>query len=144
MKSSFAWLFTLVSALFTPVSAAGAAPAGAKVKRVALADPRAVPAGVYSRVYLQKQNLWTAVQPKVIPMDNVRAALAAVESGNVDAAMVYKTDAAISKKVRVAVAIPPAEGPEIHYPMAVMKDSKQIEAARRFLHYLDSDDAARV
>jgi molybdate transport system substrate-binding protein len=116
----------------------------AAIKRIALADPKTVPAGIYSRAYLQKLHLWTAIEPKVVPTDNVRAALAAVESGNVEAGMVYKTDAAISKKIKVACEIPRAEGPDISYPMAVIKDSGRIEIAKAFLAYLDSDEATKV
>ncbi len=70
-------------------------------KKLALAEPRSVPAGIYAREYLEKLGLWEAVKEKVVPTENVRAALAAVESGNVDAGIVYKTDALISKKVKV-------------------------------------------
>ncbi len=118
--------------------------AGPAVKRVALADPQTVPAGIYSRQYLEQLNLWNAVEPKVIATDNVRAALAAVESGNVEAGMVYKTDAAISRKVRIVFEVPAGDGPKISYPMAVIKDSRQPKAARQFLEYLDSDAAGRV
>lgn len=118
--------------------------AGDKVKRLALADPKTVPAGIYAKEYLEKAKLWAAVQPKVIPTDNVRAALAAVESGNVEAGMVYKTDAAISKKVKVALEIPAKDGPAISYPMALVKESKQLDAAARFLKHLGSDEAGRV
>jgi len=114
------------------------------VKRIALADPQAVPAGVYSRAFLERQKLWAAVEPKVVPTDNVRAALAAVESGNVEAGMVFKTDAAISRRVRVSCEIPRADGPEIRYPSAVVKDSNHVEAAKKFVHYLNSDEAAKV
>ena len=116
----------------------------AAVKRIALADPQTVPAGIYSRRYLEKLGLWTALAPKVVPTDNVRAALAAVESGNVEAGMVYKTDAAISKHVKIACAVPPGEGPDILYPMAQVRDSKDPAAARKFLDYLNSAEAARV
>ena len=116
----------------------------ADIKRIALADPQTVPAGIYSKKYLDKLGLWPALAPKVVPTDNVRAALAAVESGNVEAGMVYKTDAAISKKVRIAFAVPPAEAPGIVYPMAMIKDSKDPAAARKFLDYLNSTAAARV
>ena len=115
-----------------------------KVKRVALADPKAVPAGVYSKEYLQKLKLWKNVSPKVIPTENVRAALAAVESGNVEVGMVYKTDAGISKKVKVAYEVPRAEGPDISYPIAVVKDSKESDAAKAFLKYFESAAAAKV
>lgn len=118
--------------------------ASAEIKRVAVADPKAVPAGVYAKAYLTKLNLWAVVEPKVIPTENVRAALAAVESGNVEAGIVYKTDAAISKKVKIAWEIPRAEGPDISYPVALVKESKQLEAAKKFLQYLDSSDATKV
>lgn len=116
----------------------------AEIKRVALADPKTVPAGIYSKTYLEKIKLWPAIAPKVVPTDNVRAALAAVESGDVEAGMVYKTDAAISKKVRIACEISRVNGPDISYPMAVVKESKQPEAAKKFLRYLDSENAAKI
>jgi molybdate transport system substrate-binding protein len=118
--------------------------AGDKVKRIALADPKTVPAGIYAKTYLEKMKLWPAIEPKVVPTDNVRAALAAVESGNVEAGMVYTTDAAVSKKVKVAYPVPRADSPDISYPMAVVKESKQPEAAKRFIQYLDSEAAAKV
>lgn len=114
------------------------------VRRIALADPKAVPAGVYAKEFLQRENLWDKVQPKIVPVDNVRAALAAVESGSIEVGMVYKTDAAISKKVKIAYEVPAASGPKISYPMAVLKESKRVESARRFEDYLGSDDAAKI
>jgi molybdate transport system substrate-binding protein len=118
--------------------------AGVKIRRIALADPKAVPAGVYARAYLEKQNLWSAVAPKIVPTDNVRAALAAVESGNIEAGIVFKTDAAISKKVKVTYEVPVKDGPKISYPVAVTTNSKSVESAKRFLDYLNSDDAAKI
>lgn len=118
--------------------------AKAEVKRIALADPKTVPAGIYAREYLERTELWSAVERKVVPMDNVRAALSAVESGNVEVGIVYKTDANISKKVKVAYEVPMKEGPAISYPMAVVKASEKPAVARRFLDYLGSDQAARV
>jgi molybdate transport system substrate-binding protein len=117
---------------------------GEKIQHVALADPQSVPAGIYAREYLRKIHLWDAIAPKVVPMANVRAALAAVESGDAEAGIVYKTDAAISKKVQVAYAVPRADGPKISYPMALMKEAREPAAARSFLAYLESDAAGRV
>jgi molybdate transport system substrate-binding protein len=116
----------------------------AKVKRLALAETRTVPAGIYAKEYLQKQNLWHALESKVIPTENVRAALAAVEAGNVDAGIVYKTDARISKKVRIAYEIPVGEGPVISYAMAMVKDAKQPKAAGAFLDYLAGAEAGII
>jgi molybdate transport system substrate-binding protein len=118
--------------------------AGGKVTRLALADPQAVPAGLYAREYLQKLHLWSQIAPKVIPMSNVRAALAAVESGDAEAGIVYKTDAAISKKIRIAYEVPSLEGPKISYPVAVIKDCPSPQAAEAFLKYLESDQAGKV
>jgi molybdate transport system substrate-binding protein len=115
--------------------------AAAKVGNIALAEPQTVPAGIYAKEYLEQHGLWSKVIDKVVPTENVRAALAAVESGNVDAGIVYKTDAAISKNVRVAYEVPPGQGPSISYPVAVLKESRQIDAAKRFVEFLASDAA---
>src|SRR5207247_2905774 len=68
--------------------------------RVALADPDTVPAGSYARQWLAP--IWAALQPKIVPTLDVRAALAAVETGNASAAVVYKTDARIARKAEIA------------------------------------------
>jgi molybdate transport system substrate-binding protein len=117
---------------------------GTGVTKLALGDPKAVPAGVYAKAWLTKFQVWDAIEPKVVPTENVRGALAAVASGNVDAGVVYKTDAAISKKVRIAYEVPRGDGPDIRYPMAMVKASAQPEAAKKFLEYLDSDEAAGI
>jgi len=114
------------------------------IGHIALADPQTVPAGIYAREYLGKIHLWEKIAPKVVPMANVRAALAAVESGDAEAGIVYKTDAAISKKTRVAYEVPRQDGPRIRYPMAVMKEAREQKAALAFLEYLDSDAAGRL
>jgi molybdate transport system substrate-binding protein len=113
-------------------------------RKLALAEPQTVPAGIYAREYLQKLGLWDAVKEKVVPTENVRAALAAVESGNVDAGIVYKTDSLISKKVKIAVEVPAADGPKISYPVAVLRSSKQPDRARKFAEYLAGPMARSV
>ena len=118
--------------------------AGDKIKRLALAETKTVPAGIYAREYLQKQNLWAAVEAKVIPTENVRAALSAVEAGNADAGIVYKTDASISRKVKIVYEVPAHDATNISYPMAVTTDSKQPAAAKAFLEHLKTDEAGRV
>jgi molybdate transport system substrate-binding protein len=117
---------------------------GSVVQKIALAEPRTVPAGIYAKEYLEKAGLWGQVFGKVIPTDNVRAALAAVEAGNADVAIVYKTDAAISKKAKVALDIPREEGPKIRYPMCVLRDAKEPARAREFLKYLSGEESTTV
>lgn len=118
--------------------------AASRVKTLVLAEPQSVPAGIYAKQYLKDQKLWSKLIDKVIPTENVRAALAAVEAGNADAGIVYKTDAGISRKVKVAFEVPRAEGPKISYPVAVIAATRQPEAARRFLAWLESPQALAV
>ena len=122
----------------------GADLAGPEIKRLALADTKGVPAGVYAKEYLEKIGIWSAIQDRVIPTENVRAALAAVESGNADAGIVYKTDASISKAVKVVWEVPAAEGPVISYPVAILKSSADTAAAKQFLTYLKSEPALAI
>jgi molybdate transport system substrate-binding protein len=124
--------------------AAAADLAGPKIRALALAEPQTVPAGIYAKEYLRRLKLWGKVIDRVVPTENVRAALAAVEQGNADAGIVYKTDAGISRKVRVAYEVPLAEGPRISYPFAAVAGSKNPEAARKFLEYLESPAALGV
>jgi molybdate transport system substrate-binding protein len=113
------------------------------VGRLALGDPQAVPAGIYARQWLEKRGLWERVRDRVVPTLDVRAALAAVESGNVEAGIVYRTDAAISKRVRVALEVPPGESPRIVYPAALLTASRG-PAARAFYEHLRSPAARDV
>jgi molybdate transport system substrate-binding protein len=115
----------------------------AGVRRLALADPQAVPAGVYARKWLESIGLWERLQQRVVPLLDVRAALAAVASGNADAAIVYRTDTALSKRVRVAFEVPKDEGPGIVYVVAAISRSPGA-AARAFVARLRSAQAARV
>jgi molybdate transport system substrate-binding protein len=110
----------------------------ADVKRIALAEPSTVPVGVYSSKYLADEGLWNQLKAKIVPVQDVRATLASVESGNVEAGFVYKTDAAVSKKVKIVYEVPVDKGPKITYPVAIVKESKRKEAARGFLDYFHS------
>jgi len=113
------------------------------VRQLALADPQAVPAGVYARAWLESTGLWAKLKDRVIPTLNVRAALAAVESENADAGIVYRTDAAISKRVKVAFEVPKEQGPPIVYPLAPMATSKKV-ATGELVRYLLSPPAREV
>ncbi len=114
------------------------------VRRLAVAEPETVPAGIYARAYLESQGLWRALVPKIVPAENVRAVLAAVASGDVEAGIVYRTDALIARKVRVAWSIPREDGPRISYPLAVVTGGENPGGGRRFLAWLLSPAAKSV
>jgi molybdate transport system substrate-binding protein len=115
----------------------------AAFKTIAVADPQAVPAGVYARTWLESLGLWAEMAPRVVPTLHVRAALAAVESENAEAGIVYRTDAAASKRARIAFEVPRGQGPQIRYPVARLVRSTH-EAASAFVAYLRSADARAV
>ena len=123
---------------------AGFPSASAEIRRLAIGDPAAVPAGVYAAAYLHSRGLWSAYESRVVPTANVRAALAAVENGSADAAIVYATDVRQSTRARVAVLIPPEQAPRIVYPAAVVEGTKNRRAAERFLAFLQSQTARDV
>ena len=114
------------------------------VRRIALAEPSSVPVGVYTSKYLTDEGLWKQVKPKIVPVQDVRAILASVESGNVEAGFVYKTDAAVSKKVRIVYEVPIEKGPKITYPVAVVRESKHKNVAREFMGYLQHSAAKQA
>ena len=113
-------------------------------RRIAIGDPAAVPAGVYAKQYLEKEGLWTTVQARIVPTASVRAALASVESGAADAAIVYRTDARIALRATVAFVVPLDRGPRIVYPAAIVRGSKNADAAARFLDFLRGAAAGRT
>jgi molybdate transport system substrate-binding protein len=113
------------------------------VRRIAIGNPASVPAGRYARDALEKAGLWSKLEPKFIPAQNVRQALDYVARGEVDAGIVYATDAAImSGKVRVAIEIPTTR--PIVYPVAIVKDARNRALAESFVKMLGSDQAHAV
>ena len=112
--------------------------------RIAIGDPDGVPVGVYARAYLESVGLWNALRDRMVPTRSVRATLATVETGAVDAGIVYRTDALSSSGVRVVFEVPVAEGPAIVYPAALTTLATNPEAAERLLAYLQGPDARIV
>ena len=103
--------------------------------RLAMADPDSVPAGKYGKASLIRLGVWSAVEPKVVRAENVRAALALVERGETPFGIVYSTDARASSRVRVVGVFPANSHPAITYPIAALKSSSnpETENFRRFL-----------
>ena len=103
--------------------------------RLAMADPDAVPAGLYGKAALTKLGVWQAVAPKVARAENVRAALLLVERGEAPLGIVYATDARASAGVRVVGLFPAASHPPITYPIARLKTATNpyAEPFRAFL-----------
>jgi molybdate transport system substrate-binding protein len=114
------------------------------IKRIAIGDPAAVPAGLYAREYLERAGVWDALQPKIVPVANVRAAVSAVENGSVDAAIAYESDAATARQARAAVVVSGAAAPRIVYPAAIVSGCAHRAEAERFLAFLKGTKAAAI
>ncbi|MEH1901692.1 MAG: molybdate ABC transporter substrate-binding protein [Nostoc sp.] len=115
-----------------------------KIKKIAIGEPRSVPAGQYGEQVLKKLKLYEQVKSKLVFANNVRQVLAAVESGNAKAGLVYATDAKISNKVKVVVAADDKFHSPIVYPVAIIKSSKNTSAAKEFVEFLSGSQVKTV
>jgi molybdate transport system substrate-binding protein len=111
--------------------------------RLAIADPAAVPAGKYGKAALESLGVWSAVEGKLAPTENVRAALELVARGESPLGIVYATDAKAEPGVRVVDVFPESTHPPIVYPVAVTAASANANAGA-FVDYLRTDAAASV
>lgn len=125
--------------------------AAAPFRHLALGDPAAVPAGLYARHFMDRAvlagdgTLWSAVEERVVPTADVRAALALVEARRDTLGVVYATDAAASDEVRVLFTVPAALVPPIRYVGAAVAGGPAGEgAARELLAFLAGPVAQRV
>ncbi len=115
-----------------------------KVKTVALGEPTSVPAGQYAEQILSYYNILSSVKAKAVYAKDVREVLTWVESGNADVGVVYKTDALIIDKVKIAATAPASSHSPVVYPGAVIKASKNTTPAKEFLKFLTGSKAKTV
>lgn len=115
-----------------------------RFRKIAVADEATAPAGLYARKALDAVGLWESLKPRIVPTENVRGALAAVESGNAQAAVVYRTDAAISSKSHIIWQFEGQYAPRIAYPAAIAKAAPNREGAERFLALMISPKGRAV
>ena len=108
----------------------------AEVKRIAIGNPATVPAGDYAKEILENMGVWEGIKSKLVMGENVRQVLTYVEQGNVDAGIVYSTDASTSHDVTVAATAPEGSSKPIVYPIAVVGASKQPKEAKEFVEFV--------
>ncbi|BBA78879.1 molybdenum ABC transporter periplasmic binding protein [cyanobacterium endosymbiont of Rhopalodia gibberula] len=113
----------------------------AEFKKIALGDPASVPAGQYGKEVLSFLELYKKIDSKLVFGKNTRQILFYVETGNVDAGLVYKTDVRVSDKVKIVDIAPENYHSPIIYPISVMKQSKHPEEAKKFTEFLFSERA---
>jgi molybdate transport system substrate-binding protein len=118
--------------------------ATSKISKIAVGDPASVPAGTYANLAFAELGITAAVQSKLILCANVTQVLTTVASGNVDAGLVYSTDALSSNQVKVVAQAPADINAQIVYPEAVINTSKVQGAAQTYLSYLSGSSAVTL
>lgn len=116
----------------------------ATANKIAIGEPDSVPAGRYAKELLTSMGLFGSLRSKLVFGKNVRHVLSYVETGNVDAGLVYATDALISKQVRVVATAPVDSHGAITYSVAVVKDSGESAAAHALIDFLVSAPALEI
>lgn len=114
------------------------------VTKIAIGDPGSVPAGSYAMTAFDTLGITASVKSKLILCSDVRQVLTYVQNGDVDAGVVYSTDAATTDKVKVVANAPDSVNAQIVYPIAVVKASKNADAAKAYVAFLASSEAKAI
>ncbi|HZG14318.1 MAG TPA: molybdate ABC transporter substrate-binding protein [Candidatus Bathyarchaeia archaeon] len=115
-----------------------------ELKKVAIGQPQTVPAGKYAQQSMMNLGVWENIQDKIIFAKDVRQVLTYVETGNVEAGFVYKTDALSSGRIRIAATADPATHQPIVYPLGIVKSTRHGKEAEAFYQWLQGEEAKRV
>ncbi|WP_425353799.1 molybdate ABC transporter substrate-binding protein [Ancylobacter gelatini] len=111
--------------------------------RLATGLTDSVPAGIYAKTALTSLGQWDKVRERIVGAESVRAALALVERGEAAAGIVYSTDAAIARNVKVVATFPADSHPPVEYPFEIVKGQDNADT-RAFFDFLIGPDASKV
>lgn len=115
-----------------------------QIEKVSIGTPTVVPAGTYAKQALEHDHVWNDVEKKIVYAKDVRQVLTYVETGNVEAGIVYKTDALISDKVKIVATADAQSHDQIIYPVGIIEGTSYPDEATLFLDYLQSDAAKKL
>jgi molybdate transport system substrate-binding protein len=116
-----------------------------EIQKIAIGNPKTVPAGRYAEEVLRYFNLWDGIKDRLIFGENVRQVLDYVARGEVDAGMVYSTDALVrAKEVRIVAEAPEQSHRPVVYPIAVVKGSKKEALAKEFISVVTSREGEKI
>jgi len=117
----------------------------AEIQKIAIGNPKTVPVGRYSAETFQYYKISDMIQTKLVLAENVRQVLDYVARGEVDAGIVYSTDAMVKQhEVKIIVTAPEESHKPIIYPIAVVKGSKNEKTARSFINLVTSDEGRKI
>nr|WP_144920616.1 molybdate ABC transporter substrate-binding protein [Paenibacillus bovis] len=115
-----------------------------KTNTISIGTPETVPAGKYAQEALTSMELWDTVSEKVVYAKDVRQVLTYVETGNVDAGIVYKTDALSSDKVKVVATADQQLHTPIIYPVGIIKSAIHQDEAKLFFDYIQNEESIKI
>lgn len=118
--------------------------AQADIERIAVGEIESVPAGQYAMEVLEHLKMTSQLAPKLVYAKNVREVLSWVETGNVDAGIVYETDAKRSKYVTIAELADENLHSPIIYPIGIVKGTKALEDVEAFVNFLKTDTTKMI
>jgi molybdate transport system substrate-binding protein len=110
------------------------------LKSIAVGNPKTVPAGRYAKEVLAYFQLGDLIKDKLVFAGSVRQVLDYVARNEVDAGMVYASDAlALADKVRTAATAPAGSHTPVVYPIALLKQARNKSLAEAFILFVSSD-----
>ena len=115
------------------------------IGRIAIGNPATVPAGAYTAEVLTSLGLWDAVAGRLVFCAHVRQVADYVARGEVDAGIVFGTDAAARKtELRVAATAPASAHSPVVYTIAAIRGTAAVPAARDFISLVTAEDGKKV
>lgn len=119
---------------------------GEKVTSLGLGEPGSVPVGQYAEEIFTTLGILETIknEEKIVYAKDVKEVLSWVATGNVDAGVVYATDAKTTDDVNVICEAPIGSYSPAIYPVGVIKESKHVDVAEDFVAYLSSEDVKSV
>ena len=115
-----------------------------EVKKIGLGEPKSVPAGQYAAEVFKSLGILDEVNAKAVFGSSVRQVLSWVDIKEVDAGVVYATDAVVAKESKIVCTAPEGTHKPVVYPMAIIKGKGNLAAAKTFVTYLTSEDTKKV
>lgn len=114
------------------------------VAKLAVGIPESVPAGAYAKEALTEAGIWDKLQTKTVQAKDVKQVMQYVETGNVDAGFVYKTDAISSDAAAIAFEVDPGSYSPILYPIGIVKETDVLDETRKLYDYLQTEEAMDI
>ena len=112
--------------------------------KIAIGEPSSVPAGKYAQEALTSLGIWDKLQDKIVFAKDVRTTLAYVENGEVVAGFVYKSDATVAQNSQIVITLDESTHKPIVYPIAVIKESLNIDEAKKYEEFLKTDESLEI